>query len=177
MEQVRFVCLNGEISEEFYKLAAEYLPGSKESKMREREKRFPRAFIAAMLGGQVIGVCFGWDRKPDAPEDDSFELNGIAIKEPFQKNGYGKLLLKAFIKAASEYGFSVVSVGSAGGYVEKFYIDCGFVPKEYKIWEGGSPKVVKTFGGIEDYQTYVRPNADGFVVMEINCNNSHYGSV
>lgn len=162
----QLVYLNGENSAGFYSLAAEYLPDSSREKMRERAEIFPRAFIALEHSGEVVGVCFGWARKLDAPEDNSFVLDGIAVRQDFQKKGYGKILLDAFEKAAAEYGYSVVSVGSAGGYVEKFYMDCGFIPKEYKVWENGSPKVEKTFSSAADYFSYKRKNADGFVVME-----------
>ena len=166
MEQVRIAGLNKDNSEEFYSLAAEYLPGSSPKKMRERAEMFPEAFIALEQDGEVIGICFGWARKLDAPEDLSFVLNGLAIKSDFQKNGYGKILLDAFEKAAAGYWYSLISVGSAGGYVEKFYMDCGFIPKEYKVWENGSAKIEKTFENTADYLSYKRKNADGFVVME-----------
>lgn len=166
MEQLKLIPLNENNSDRFYSLAAEYLPGSDSDKMRERVKKYPDAFIAAMLGERVVGVAFGWYRSLDDPKDNSFTLDGIAIEGPYQKNGYGKLLLKAFEDAAKGYGASVVSVGSAGGYVEKFYIDCGFVPKEYKVWENDSPKVEKVFDSMEDYRSYQRKGQDGFVVME-----------
>ena len=166
MEQVRIACLNEENSAGFYSLAAEYLPGSSPEKMKERAEMFPEAFIALELNGEVIGVCFGWKRNLGAAEDDSFVLDGIAVKSDFQKKGYGKMLLNAFEKAAVGYRCSMLSVGSAGGYVEKFYMDCGFVPKEYKVWKNGSPTVEKVFESTADYFSYERKNADGFVVME-----------
>lgn len=163
---VQLVYLNEENSAGFYSLAAEYLPDSSREKMRERAEIFPKAFIALEHGGEVVGVCFGWARKLDAPEDKSFVLDGIAVRWDFQKKGYGKILLDAFEKAAAGYGYSLVSVGSAGGYVEKFYMDCGFIPKEYKVWKDGSPTVEKAFLSAADYFSYKRKNADGFVVME-----------
>lgn len=168
MSQIEAVSLNEKNFAEFIGLAAEYLPGSSPEKMRERSKLFPEAFIALAHQGKVIGICFGWPRGLDVPEDRSFVLDGIAVTSDLQKNGYGKILLAAFEKAALGYGYSLVSVGSAGGYVEKFYMDCGFIPKEYKIWEAGSPKVEKTFENAEDYFLYKRKNPDGFVVMEKN---------
>lgn len=166
MKQVRIVGLNEENSVGFYGLAAEYLPDSNPEKMRERAEIFPEAFIALELDGEIIGVCFGWARCLDASENESFVLDGIAVKSDFQKNGYSKILLDAFEKAAAGYGYSLISVGSAGGYVEKFYMDCGFTPKEYKVWVDGSPKVEKTFVNTADYFLYERKNANGFVVME-----------
>lgn len=163
---IRLVYLNGENSAGFYSLAAEYLPDSNREKMRERAEIFPKAFIASEYDGEVVGVCFGWARGLDAFGDESFVLDGIAVKSDFRKKGYGKILLDAFEKAAAEYGYSLISVGSAGGYVEKFYMNCGFIPKEYKVWENGSSKVEKTFLSAADYFSYKRKNADGFVVME-----------
>lgn len=166
MEQIRIVALNEKISAEFYGLAEEYLPGSDLEKMRTRAELFPKAFIALVLDGEVIGVCFGWGRRLDVPEDPSFVLDGIAVREDYQKMGCGKRLLGAFEKAAADYGYPTVSVGSAGGYVEKFYIDCGFTPKEYKVWDRGVCVVERAFADIEDYFSYERKNPDGFVVME-----------
>lgn len=166
MEMLDVVRINDKISDDFYALAEEYLPGSSQNKMKEREKIYPKAFTALISGGEVIGICFGWARKHDAPSDSSFSLDGIAVKAPFQKKGYGKILLGEFERAAEEYGFDTVSVGSAGGYVEKFYIECGFIPKEYKVWSGGAPSVEKVFTDLEDYYAYERKDPDGFVVME-----------
>lgn len=164
--QAAAVYLNNENSAGFYSLAAEYLPDSDTEKMRARAALFPKSFIALTRGNEVIGVCFGWARKLDAHEDNSFVLDGIAVRAEYQKNGYGKLLLKEFQRAAEEYGFQTISVGSAEGYVEKFYIDFGFVPKEYKVWEGNFPQVEKTFEDTADYYSYERKNPDGFVVFE-----------
>lgn len=168
MRQIKVIPLNEKNSAQFFGLAAEYLPGSSPEKMRERSKLFPKAFLALECHGKVIGVCFGWARALDAPADRSFVLDGIAVMSDFQKNGYGKILLAAFEKAASGYGYSLISVGSAGGYVEKFYMNCGFIPKEYKVWDSCSPKVEKRFENTADYFSYERKNPDGFVVMEKN---------
>ena len=96
---------------------------------------------------------------------DDFELNGIAVRWDRQRKGYGRQLLRAFEQAAAAYGSPEVSVGSAGGYVETFYMDCGYQPVEYKVWQDGRPVVEKTFSGVSDYRSYVRKTQDGFVVM------------
>ena len=153
---------------DFYQIVEEYLPDSNLEKVKMYAGLFPNAFLVLLCENEVIGVAFGWDRKIEFPEDDSFVLNGIAVHSDWQKNGYGKQLLKAFEAAAEEYGESVVSLGSAGGDVEKFYIDCGYLPMEYKYWENGGPVVEKSFEGSEEYYSYVRKNKDGFVVMYKN---------
>ena len=150
----------------FFALANEYLPGSSHKKMKCYSERFPKGFVALITDNEVAGVAFGWLRSIEHPDDDSFMLDGIAVRYGYQKQGYGKLLLDAFEKAAADYGAPSVSVGSAGGYVERFYINCGYIPVQYKIWENDAPVIEKVFSGIEDYYAYERKNADGFVVME-----------
>ena len=149
----------------FFALVNEYLPWSSQEKMKRYSERFPKGFVALIKDGEVAGVAFGRLRSIDHPDDDSFMLDGIAVRYDYQKQGYGKLL-SAFEKAAADYGAPSVSVGSACGYVERFYIDCGYVPVQYKIWENDAPVIEKVFSGIEDYYAYERKNGEGFVVME-----------
>lgn len=158
--------LSAENQKDYFALAAEYLPGSEEEKMKRRAEHYPRAFVALVAGEELAGVAFGWPRELDASGDPSFTLDGIAVKEPYQRKGYGRLLLLAFESAAEEYGYPVVSVGSAGGYVEKFYLHNGYIPKEYKIWTDCGIKEAYTFSNIEDYRAYQRPDVEGFVVLE-----------
>lgn len=182
--------------EAFYSLAMEYLPCSDYDKVRAREKEFAKAYLAVVeedsdeniadkardesekvigagegkINGvvslNVIGVAFGWNRMLDAPEDRSFCLDGIAVTEKFQKKGIGTELLMGICEAAYFYGCKSVSVGSAGGYVEKFYINAGFKPICYKTYESERIVVEKEFESMEDYLSYERKNPDGFVVLE-----------
>lgn len=162
--------LSAENQKDYFALAAEYLPGSEKEKMKRRAEHYPRAFVALASGGELAGVAFGWPRELDAPGDSSFTLDGIAVREPYQRKGYGRLLLRAFESAADEYGYPAVSVGSAGGYVEKFYLDNGYIPREYKICTECGIKVACTFSNMEDYRTYRRPDVEGFVVLEKRLN-------
>lgn len=75
------------------------------------------------------------------------------------------MLLSEFEKAAAGYGKSAVSLGSAEGYAEKFYISFGYFPAEYKVWKNGAPCVKKVFADMADYLSYKRCDGDGFVVM------------
>ncbi len=162
-KDLKIITLNEKISENFYSLAAEYLPGSDRQKMKIQQEIYPQTFLAAVSGNEITGICFGWKRPLN---DGSFVLDGIAVKEPFQKNGIGKRLIEHFEKAAENYGASFISIGSAGGYVEKFYMECGYNPKEYKVWENGSAVTEKVFENTEEYRLYKRKNNDGFIVME-----------
>lgn len=164
MDIVHFELLNSNNEQQFYDLAGDYLPGSSPEKMRKYADVFPELFIALMLGSEVVGVAFGWHRKPEH-NDDSFVLDGIAVKHGYTRSGYGRQLLSAIEKAAKNYGAETVSVGSAGGYVEKFYIACGYTPKEYKVWKNGAPEIEKTFDSLQDYYSYNRTDPNGFVVM------------
>ncbi|MGN0378612.1 MAG: GNAT family N-acetyltransferase [Butyrivibrio sp.] len=158
--------LNRHNENDFYSLVSEYLPDSSQGVMAGYAIIYPKAFIALTSAGKICGVVYGWSRKHKFPEDDSFMLDGIAIRTEYQGRGLGKLLLKHFEAAAVEYGADEVSVGSAGGYVEKFYMECGYVPVQYKVWNNGIPEVVKRFTGTDDYYAYNDRPQNGFVVMK-----------
>lgn len=156
--------LTPEDEEVFYRFSVEYLPDSDPQKMREYCKSYPEAFLFLKSDGMFVGAAFGRDRSVQFPDDDSFELCGIAIGEKHRRKGYGRMLLNEFERAAKKYGANAVSLGSAEGYAEQFYISCGYTPIEYKVWENGAPCLKKTFSDFDDYKSYIRQNG-GFVVM------------
>lgn len=158
--------LTPEYEAAFYALAAEYLPDSDPARMRRFAQLYPRAFLALTVDGQLIGAAFGWPRRHADPSDDSFTLAGICIAWEHWRKGYGCKLLAAFEDAARSYGAAAVSVGSAGGFVEAFYLGCGYSPKLYKAWVDGAPIVEHVYADLADYHTYQRQHPDGFVVME-----------
>lgn len=166
MDIVAFGKLGNEQKELYYAFCAEYLPGSEPEKMKRYEKMFPETFLAVTEKDEIIGAAFGWSRKIEFSEDESFALDGIAVRYDCQKNGIGSRLLERFEKAAESYGAETVSVGSAGGYVEKFYIDRGYIPQCYKLWIDDKPVIAKEFSAIADYYSYEREDDGGFVVME-----------
>lgn len=166
MDIVAFGKLGNEQKELYYAFCAEYLPGSEPEKMKRYEKMFPETFLAVTEKDEIIGAAFGWSRKIEFPDDKSFALDGIAVRYNYQKNGIGSRLLEHFEKAAELYGAKSVSVGSAGGYVEKFYTDRGYIPQCYKLWKDDKPMIAKRFSGIEDYYSYEREDDGGFVVMK-----------
>ena len=166
MEITAIYKLSNEHKEKFYALCAEYLPGSDHTTMKRYEKMFPEAFLAVTDNDEIIGAAFGWSREIEFSDDRSFALDGIAVRYDFWKNGIGSRLLEHFEKAAVLYGAKSVSVGSAGGYVEKFYIDRGYIPQCYKQWRGDKPITEKSFSGIDDYYSYKRESDNGFIVFE-----------
>ncbi len=166
MSKISCIRLGPSVEDAFYALTAEYLPDSDPQRMRELSAEYPEAFLALMDGETLIGAAFGWPRALADPSDPSFTLGGIVIHWNWQRQGHGKRLLAAFEQAAASCGAPRVSVGSAGGYVEDFYLGCGYRPKEYKVWQDGAIRVEKTYRDLEDYRSYRRIGSDGFVVME-----------
>ena len=166
MDIVTFGKLGNGQKELYYAFCAEYLPGSEPEKMKRYEKMFPEAFLAVTENDEIIGAAFGWSREIEFPDDTSFALDGIAVRYDFWKNGIGSRLLEHFEKAAELYGAKSVSVGSAGGYVENFYINRGYIPRCYKLWIDDKPVIAKKFNGMTDYYSYEREDDGGFVVME-----------
>lgn len=165
MDELRIAPLNAASESRFYALAAEYLPDSDPERMRRFAQVYPEAFLTLALNGRIIGVAYGWFRRHFAPEDPSFTLDGICIEHDHWRRGYGRQLLAAFEKAAASYGAPAVSVGS-GLDAEPFYIACGYMPKEYKVWTADGPVIETAFASLADYQGYRRQREDGFVVME-----------
>lgn len=165
MKLPEIIRLTPEYEKDFYNFAAEYLPDSDPDRMKKFLEMYPKAFLLLLSDGEVTGAAFGRDRSIQFPEDDSFELCGIAVRYNLQRRGFGSRLLSEFEKAAAMYGAKSVSLGSADGYAEKFYIKNGYTPTEYKVWENGIPCVKKVFADMEDYLSYKREGADGFVVM------------
>lgn len=156
--------LTDDKEDDFFRLTAEYLPDSEPDRMKAFYAEYPKAFLYCEKDGELVGVAFGRDRSVQFPDDDSFELCGIAVRFDNQRNGCGRAMLAEFEKAAKSYGAKAVSLGSAEGYAEKFYISCGYVPTEFKVWENGAPCLKKSFSDFDDYTSYKR-QGDGFVVM------------
>lgn len=153
-------------AEAFFALAQEYL-GSSPEQLQKKASDYPHAFLALMQDSALIGIAFGWPHIPNVPgEAPSFGLAGLAINSTFQRRGYGSELLQAWEKHAKEYGFPTITVGSAGGYVERFYIKNGYTPIQYKIYVDGVIRLAKTFPSPADYYHYTRPKEEGFVVLE-----------
>jgi GNAT superfamily N-acetyltransferase len=151
---------------DFLAFVQEYLPGSELSKIKKRYTKFGEAFIMAIADSRVIGAAFGWPRSLDAQNDTSFTLDGIAVDVQYQKRGLGGRLLSEFEKTVSDYGFTKVSVGSAGGYAEHFYIKNGYMPVCYKYYGKDCIKTEKIFKDQREYEGYERKNPMGFIVFE-----------
>jgi len=156
---------NEQIRAAFYRLAEEYLPDCDYVRVRELEREYAPCYLAALIDDEVIGVAFGWPRRLADASDATLCLQGIAVTESWQKQGIGSRLLEEFCAKAAELSCQGVSLGSAGGYVERFYINRGFQPVCYKAFDARGIYVEKVYSDIRDYETYRRVNTDGFAVL------------
>jgi GNAT superfamily N-acetyltransferase len=109
-------------------LAAEFLGPSGADALRADFAAFPRLAIALTIDGTVAGVAFG---HPDAEEGATLE--GIVVDDERTARGLGSLLLTRFEQAAAYAGYGAVNLGSAGGYVEHFYLKNGYQQAEYMV--------------------------------------------
>ena len=67
-------------------------------------------------------------------------LDGIAIVQPYNAVGRGGKLISLFEQCVSALGYKNISLGSADGYVERFYIKNGYTPVEMNLSSGQRPR-------------------------------------
>ncbi|PSQ19088.1 hypothetical protein BRD00_02245 [Halobacteriales archaeon QS_8_69_26] len=88
----------------------------------------PELLVGAYRDGDLVGHCLG------QPGDDGVvELAGIAVENDHQRRGIGTGLLAEFEARAATLGFSRVTLGSAGGYVDRFYRENGYDPESILV--------------------------------------------
>ena len=157
---------------QFQKLVREYLPDTEEEQLLFHFEEFPWSYLGLLLQQKLIVFVCGWEIKV-GKETGQFVLQGIAIDWEHKANGLGGVLLNRWEKEVFQRGYASVSVGSADGYVEKFYIRQGYVPKQYKAFDNQGRAHVKEIESPEQYHTVDRDAvilaADGnkgFIVFE-----------
>lgn len=91
--------------------------------VRQWHREHPELLVGAYDDGQLVGHCLGIPRS-----GDEVELNGIAVDQSHRRQGIGTALLSAFEDLVASLGFQRVSLGSAGGYVDEFYVQNGYSP-------------------------------------------------
>lgn len=161
---VSIISMTKRYQAEFEQILQEYLPGSEWETVREKAENYPETCLVALKAGRVIGIAFGWPRTVALPQKE-YCLDGIAVRFEFWRIGVGSMLLKAFEEGVQKYGYCKLSVGSAEGFVEKFYLKNGYVPKCFKTYANGQIVVRKEFSSMEEYESYQRME-EGFVVFE-----------
>lgn len=162
MNKIDIRIVSNETEKQFYEIIEEYLPGSDVEFVSEQRKKNPTGCLVAIDNNEVIGVVFGWESR----NNHAFVINGIAVRYDYWRQGIGTKLLHHIEKSAETMGFAYISVGSAGGYVEDFYLKNGYHPVEYKIYCNEKIVSFTKFESIDAYRKFDRPEEEGFVVME-----------
>ena len=126
MEEPRFAALadlgeNG--LEQARALYQEYLADPSDPPWRDLLLPRPGVSLGCLLAGGVVGIAYGG---PARRQPGCLILRGIAVAGAHAQKGRGSLLLYRFEEQARAAGFNTVSVGSAGGYVDRFYAKNGY---------------------------------------------------
>lgn len=95
---------------------------------RDRYREHPDLFLGAYDDDELVGHCLGRPRS-----DRTVELEGIAVERSHQRRGIGTELLESFEDRVSALGFQRVTLGSAGGYVDEFYVENGYAPESVLV--------------------------------------------
>lgn len=99
---------------------------------REWYDQYPELLLGAYEGTEdetLVGYCLG----VTGHEEGGVELKGIAVTESSRRQGIGSLLLAQFESNAAELGIDHIGLGSAGGYVDEFYIENGYEPERILV--------------------------------------------
>jgi len=126
MENIKEISVGDFIS--FNSIVQEYLLGTSEEELNKLYNDKNNVFIGYYLDNKLIGVCFG-----EIFDNENYSLVGIAITYPYNKQGRGSKLLKYFEDIVKIKGYKNITVGSADGYVEHFYIKNGYILLSLKI--------------------------------------------
>jgi len=110
-------------------IVAEYLPGTEIPALDAMCTNNPSTVVGYYHKNELIGVCYGFPAK-----DGDFSLDGIAIVWDYMKAGRGGELLAFFESQVAALGYTSISLGSADGHVERFYLKNGYTPTELKMY-------------------------------------------
>jgi len=95
----------------------------------------PELFLFAVEDETVLGVTTGRQG-----EGGGVSLSGIGLEPERRGEGIGSQLLRRFEENARDAGVERISVASAGGYVDRFYLDAGFEPEKILVLDpDGAP--------------------------------------
>jgi GNAT superfamily N-acetyltransferase len=101
--------------------------------VREWYDERPDLLLAASEDGDLIGFALG------VSGENGVQLEGIGARESHRREGIGSALLDRSEAAARERDADRISLGSAGGYVDEFYVANGYQPESVLLrFESGS---------------------------------------
>lgn len=102
------------------RFTAQNMPGEE---MRRWYADAPELFAGAFDADEIVGVVTG--RRANQTHA---HLLGLGVMPDYRRQGIGAELVAAFEKGAANIGVERVSVGSAGGYIDRFYAAQGYEP-------------------------------------------------
>lgn len=94
---------------------------------KKKWSKRPSLVIACYDKQKLIGICTGFKRK------GFIILGSIAVEGKYQRKGIGSKMLRFFEKEARKLGERTLSVASAEGYVERFYLMNKFKPSSLLV--------------------------------------------
>lgn len=79
--------------------------------------------LVARMDGEIVGVAVLIPTRPG-----TVEIVNIAVQEPLQGRGIGKLLIRRAIEAAREQGVRTIEIGTGNSSIHQLllYQKCGF---------------------------------------------------
>jgi len=147
-------------------IVAEYLPGTEISALDKMCADNPTTVVGYYHDDELIGVCYGFPTK-----DRDFSLDGIAIVWDYMKAGRGGELLALFESQVKALGYTSISLGSADGYVERFYLKNGYTPTELKMYVAADYNPLSAQDA-PYHITYIQPEGDRLKLV-FTVNNYH----
>jgi len=107
--------------------------GESAETVREWHDEHPELLVGAYADGELVGFALG------IPDDGSVLLEGIGVRESHRRAGLGSSLLDRIETAARDRDADRISLGSAGGYVDAFYVANGYQPESVLLrFESGA---------------------------------------
>ena len=114
-------------------LAQEYL-GADLARFSVMSQVYPELFVGCFSAEELIGVAYGYPYFMVRPEEaHKVLLQGIAVRWDYAGVGRGSKLLRFFENQVMKRGFSVVTLGAAEGYVERFYLKNNYEAVSYRV--------------------------------------------
>ncbi|PSQ42645.1 hypothetical protein BRD17_08195 [Halobacteriales archaeon SW_7_68_16] len=98
--------------------------------VRKWHEDHPRLLVGAFDGDELVGHALGL-----APDGDggAVELAGLSVVESHRRRGIGSRLVAAIERRAATAGYDRITLGSAGGYVDEFYLASGYAAESILV--------------------------------------------
>lgn len=108
--------------EAFWKLQTEYLDNWSFNHLKEEFSKYRDLYVGCYEENILIGIAYGFIK------GEAVILQGVAVRHDIWRRGIGSKILTFFESQAKLTGRKTISVGSAEGFVEQFYLKNGYKP-------------------------------------------------